>query len=101
MAIIPVILGGSQDLTYANYRAYESLGRVINILAIDPMFDLGTTEQELDSRSYLNKIILHQPNFLFNYTNLGYQTYFVDPGSVGLMKNLYFDIYRLGTSEHN
>lgn len=99
--IIPVILGGSQDLSYANYRAYESLGRVINILAIDPMFDLGATEQELDSRSYLNKIILHQPNFLFNYTNLGYQTYFVDPGSVSLMKNLYFDIYRLGKIREN
>ena len=95
--IIPVILGGSQDLTYANYRAYESLGQVINILAVDPMFDLGTTDQELDSRTYLNKIILHQPNFLFNYTNIGYQTYFVDPGSISLMKNLYFDVYRLGS----
>lgn len=95
-SIIPVILGGGQDLTYANYRAYESLGQVINILAIDPMFDLGATEQELDSKTYLNKIILHQPNFLFNYTNIGYQTYFVDPASVKLMKNLYFDVYRLG-----
>lgn len=99
--IIPVILGGSQDLTYANYRAYESLGQVINILAIDPMFDLGTTDQELSSRSYLNKIILHQPNFLFNYTNIGYQTYFVDPASINLMKNLYFDVYRLGSIRDN
>lgn len=94
--IIPVILGGGQDLTYANYRAYESLGQVINILAIDPKFDLGASEQELDSQTYLNKIILHQPNFLFNYTNIGYQTYFVDPASINLMKNLYFDVYRLG-----
>lgn len=99
--IIPIIIGGSQDLTYANYRAYESLGQVINILAIDPMFDLGTTDQPLSSRSYLNKIILHQPNFLFNYTNIGYQSYLVDPGSVSLMKNLYFDIYRLGKIREN
>ena len=99
--IIPVILGGSQDLTYANYRAYESLGQVINILAVDPMFDLGTTDQDLDSRTYLNKIILHQPNFLFNYTNIGYQTYFVNPGSISLIKNLYFDIYRLGSIRDN
>jgi len=90
--IIPIIIGGSQDLTYANYRAYETLGQVINILAIDPMFDLGATDQKLDSRTYLNKIILHQPNFLFNYTNIGYQTYFVDPASIGLMKNLYFAV---------
>jgi arginase family enzyme len=94
--IIPVIIGGSQDLTFANYKAYESLGQVINILAVDSQFDLGDTEKEINSQSYLNKIILHQPNFLFNYTNIGYQTYMVDKESVKLMKNLYFDIYRLG-----
>jgi arginase family enzyme len=98
---IPVILGGSQDLTFANYRAYESLGQVINVVAVDSMFDLGKNEDELDSRTYLNKIILHQPNFLFNYTNVGYQSYFVDPGSIKLMKNLYFDVYRLGMIRDN
>ncbi len=61
---IPIIIGGSQDLTYANYLAYESLGQVINVVAVDSMFDLGKNEDELDSRTYLNKIILHQPNFL-------------------------------------
>lgn len=98
---IPIILGGGQDLTYANYRAYESLGQVINILAVDPKFDLGKTDQELNSQTYLNKIILHQPNFLFNYTNIGYQSYYVDPNSVNLMKNLYFDTYRLGYIRNN
>ncbi len=99
--IVPVIIGGSQDLTFANYRAYESLGRVINIVGIDSVFDLGKTEQPIDSQSYLNKIILHQPNFLFNYTNIGYQSYFVDPESINLMKNLYFDVYRLGYIRKN
>jgi formiminoglutamase len=99
--IIPIIIGGSQDLTYANYRAYESLGLVINILAVDPMFDLGNTGQPINSRTYLNEIILHQPNFLFNYTNIGYQSYYVDNESVKLMKNLYFDTYRLGKIREN
>jgi len=98
---IPIIIGGSQDLTYANYLAYESLGQVINVVAVDSMFDLGKNEDELDSRTYLNKIILHQPNFLFNYTNVGYQSYYVDPGSINLMKNLYFDVYRLGNIREN
>jgi len=98
--IVPIIIGGSQDLTFANYMAYESLGQVINIVGIDSLFDLGKTDQELDSRSYLNKIILHQPNFLFNYTNIGYQSYLVDPEAISLMKNLYFDVYRLGRIRH-
>ncbi len=99
--IIPVIIGGSQDLTFANYRAYESLGRIINIVAVDSVFDIGKTDQELDSQSYLNKTILHQPNFLFNYTNIGYQSYFVDPEAINLMKSLYFDVYRLGYIREN
>ena len=94
--IIPIIIGGSQDLTYANYLAYENIGRVINIASVDPMFDLGHDEHELNSRSWLSRIILHQPNFLFNFTNIGYQTYFIDQDSLVLMKNLYFDVNRLG-----
>ncbi len=94
--IIPIIIGGSQDLTYANYLAYENIGRVINIASVDPVFDLGHDEHELNSNSWLSRIILHQPNFLFNFTNIGYQTYFVDQDSLVLMKNLYFDVNRLG-----
>jgi len=93
--IIPIIIGGSQDLTYANYLAYEKMGQIINITSIDSHFNLGNAEEVFNSRSYLSKIILHQPNYLFNYTNLGYQTYFVDQAAVDLMKNLFFDVYRL------
>ncbi|MCK5856470.1 MAG: formimidoylglutamase [Bacteroidales bacterium] len=94
--IVPIIIGGSQDLTYANYLAYENMGQIINITAIDSHFNLGNAEEVFNSRSYLSKIILHQPNYLFNYTNIGYQTYFVDQAAVSLMKNLFFDVYRLG-----
>jgi arginase family enzyme len=94
--IIPLIIGGSQDITYANYLAYEDIGRVVNIAAVDPVFDLGHDEHELNARSYLSRIILHQPNFLFNFTNIGYQTYLVNPDAVTLMKNLFFDVNRLG-----
>ena len=99
--IIPVIIGGGQDLNYAVYRAYEHLGQIINLVVIDPEFDLGKDSSELNSQSYLSKIILHQPNYLFNYTNVGYQSYFVDKDAVGLMNKLYFDIYRLGVVKND
>ena len=99
--IIPVIIGGGQDLTYSVYRAYEHLGQIINIVAVDPEFDLGNDSNDIDSQSYLSKIILHQPNYLFNYTNVGYQSYFVNKDAVGLMNKLYFDIYRLGNVRDN
>jgi len=99
--IIPVILGGSQDITYANYQAYQNIGQIINIVSVDSMFDLGKTENELNSQSFLSSIILYQPNYLFNYANIGYQSYFIDPEALKLMKNLFFDTYRLGILREN
>ncbi|MDZ7742702.1 MAG: formimidoylglutamase [Bacteroidota bacterium] len=94
--VFPLIIGGSQELTHACYKAYEQLKQIINIVSVDPLFDLGEKEDTLSSRSYLSKIILNQPNFLFNYTNIGYQTYFVDDQAIELMENLFFDCIRLG-----
>ena len=95
--IVPVILGGSQDLTYPIYQVYENTGKLVNITAIDPRFDIGEEGESINSESYLSHIILHQPNYLFNYTNIGYQTYYIDNENINLMKQLFFDIYRLGT----
>ncbi|HMM11642.1 MAG TPA: formimidoylglutamase [Bacteroidales bacterium] len=94
--IIPVVIGGSQDLSWAIYQAYQQLSKLVNITAIDPIFDLGTENSSLSSHSWLSHIIMSQPNFLFNYTNIGYQSYLIDQQSLDLMSNLLFDTYRLG-----
>jgi arginase family enzyme len=94
--IIPLIIGGSQDLTYAQFLGYKDLEQTINVVAIDSVFDLGNPDEEITNTSYLGKIILYQPNYLFNYSNIGYQTYLVDQAGVQMMNKLYFDVYRLG-----
>jgi len=94
---IPIVLGGSHDLTYANYLAYESLEQIINLLTIDRKFDFGTSlDARLTADTYLSKIMLHQPNYLFHYTNLAYQTYFVSNDLIEFMDQLHFDAVRLG-----
>ena len=99
--ILPIIIGGSQDMTYPMYQVYEPTGKLVNITAIDPIFDLGNDSEGLNSHSYLSHIILHQPNFLFNFTNIGYQSYYVDTENIELMKQLLFDAYRLGSIRQN
>ncbi|CAM1373442.1 formimidoylglutamase [Tenacibaculum xiamenense] len=94
--IIPIIIGGTQDLTYANYRAYDELEQTVNLVAIDSRFDIGTSDEELMSRSFLSKIIMEEPNNLFNYSNIGYQTFFNSQEEIQLVDKLYFDAYRLG-----
>ncbi|MFT5970143.1 MAG: formiminoglutamase [Flavobacteriales bacterium] len=99
--IIPVILGGSQDLTYSQYRAFEPLEQLVNLIAVDKSLDIGDPEHPLDSQSYLNKIILQKPNILFNYSSIGYQSYYVDPHELDLMDQMNFDAYRLGEIKAN
>ncbi len=94
--ITPIIIGGSQDLTYAQFLGYKDLEQTINIVAIDSVFDLGEPDKDLSNYSYLGKIIVHQPNYLFNYSNIGYQTYLVEQDALEMMNKLYFDVYRLG-----
>lgn len=98
--IVPLIIGGGQDLTYAQYLGYEDLEQKVDLLVVDSHFDLeddGFAETiETNSTAYLNKIFLHEPNYLFNYSNMGYQTYFASQDSLRVMEKLYFDIHRLG-----
>ncbi|CAL2086117.1 formimidoylglutamase [Tenacibaculum dicentrarchi] len=94
--IIPILIGGSQDLTYANYRGYDSLEQTVNLVSVDSKFDLGAMNERLRSSSFLSKIIMEQPNNLFNYSNIGYQTYFNSQEEIELLDKLYFDAFRLG-----
>lgn len=94
--IIPVILGGSQDLTYANYRAYDSVMPMVNIVNVDTNFDLGDANLPIKNKSYVGKVIVEEPYNLFNYSTIGYQTYFNSQEEIDLMEKLYFEAYRLG-----
>ncbi len=99
--IIPIVIGGSQDLTYAMYRAYDDLEQMVNVVAIDSKFDFGKNEHSISASSYLTKIIIEEPNNLFNYSNVGYQTYYNSQEEIDLIEKLFFDGYRLGEITNN
>lgn len=94
--IIPIILGGSQDLTYAIYRAYDGIHSMVNIANVDSNFDLGDSSKPIKNNSFVGKIIMEKPYNLFNYSTVGYQTYFNSQEEINLMESLYFEAYRLG-----
>ena len=74
--VFPLILGGSQDITYAMYRSFDQLDQMVNIVSVDSKFDLGNDEVKHTADSYLSKIIVNEPNNLFNFSNIGFQTYY-------------------------
>jgi formiminoglutamase len=97
--IVPIIIGGGQDLTFAQYLGYENLEQKVDLVVVDNQFDIDDDNHDgtaTRSDCYLNKIFLHQPNYLFNFSNIGYQTYFVNQESLTVMDKLYFDVHRLG-----
>ncbi|ESU19766.1 hypothetical protein FCR2A7T_16270 [Flavobacterium cauense R2A-7] len=93
--VIPLVIGGSQDLTYAMYRAYDQLEQMVNVVSVDSRFDFAK-ENGLPANSFLSSMIVEEPNNLFNYSNIGYQTYFNSQEEIDLIEKLYFDAYRLG-----
>ncbi|POY41381.1 arginase [Flavobacterium alvei] len=99
--IIPIVIGGSQDLTYALYRAYDDLEQMVNLVSIDSQFDFGKESESISASSYLTKIIIEEPNNLFNYSNVGYQTYNNSQEEIDLIDKLFFEGYRLGEISNN
>lgn len=94
--LFSLVIGGSQDLTIAQYKSCVSLGKLSNLVCIDSRLDLGLLKNTKPSNSYLSEIINSNPNFLFNYSNIGYQSYLNPQASIKLINDLFFDAFRLG-----
>lgn len=99
--VLPVIIGGSQDLDYGQYTAYESMEKLVSFLNIDAFLDLEEGEGPAANRKHIHKILLHEPNYLFSYTHLAYQSYLIDPASVAVLEKLYFEAFRVGQMRSN
>jgi len=99
--IIPIVIGGSQDLTYALYRGFDDLEQMVNLVSIDNKFDFGKEDAVVSASSYLTKIIIDEPNNLFNFSNVGFQTYYNSQEEIDLIDKLFFEGYRLGEISNN
>lgn len=91
--VIPLIIGGTKFLNYACYKAYEALEKRINIVSINSKVELAHPAKE---PSFIAKIIEDSGKYLFNFTNLAYQSYLSSPREVELLEDLHFDAVRLG-----
>jgi len=99
--VLPIIIGGSQDLTFGQYKGYEDLEQTVNVVTIDHSLDFGTSPNDHSASGYLNSVILHRPNFLFNYANVGNQRYYNQKAVLELMEKMYFDTHRLGEMQQD
>lgn len=99
--VLPLLIGGSHDLDYGQYMAYEDLDKLISLLNVDAFLDMEDGATVSANEQHIHKILLHEPNYLFNYSHLGYQSYLIDPNAIAILEKLYFEAYRIGHLRSN
>jgi arginase family enzyme len=95
-----IILGGSHDLTYAQYQAYAMCKKVIEATVVDALIDLQE-DTTVKSSGFLMDMFTVKPNFLKHYNHIGFQSYFVQPKLLETLDKLRFDCYRSGFVQEN
>lgn len=90
-----VILGGSHDITLAQYAAYIENNQVIEATCIDAMIDLRG-ESHYRTENFLLEMLTGEPNMVKHYNHIGFQSYFIHPRMLETMDKLRFDCYRVG-----
>lgn len=95
-----VLLGGTHDITLAQYFAYKELGKSIEATCIDSTIDLRG-ESSVRSENFLLEILTSEPNMVRHYNHIGFQSYYVHPRMLETMDKLRFDCYRVGVAKEN
>jgi formiminoglutamase len=95
-----VILGGSHDITLAQYFAYKELQQVVEATCIDATINLKA-ENPLRSENFLLEMLTGEPNLVKHYNHIGFQSYYVHPRMLETMDKLRFDCYRVGAAREN
>jgi formiminoglutamase len=90
-----VIIGGSHDITLAQYLAYKSTNQMLEASCIDAYINLSG-ESSMPSENFLMEMFTGEPNLMKHYNHIGFQSYFVHPRMLQTIDKLRFDCYRLG-----
>ncbi len=90
-----VILGGSHDVTLAQYFAYRDAHQLIDATCVDATIDLRG-ESSIRSENFLLEMLTSEPNVVKHYNHIAFQSYFVHPRMLETMDKLRFDPYRVG-----
>ncbi|MDX1906981.1 MAG: hypothetical protein SF053_08080 [Bacteroidia bacterium] len=72
-----VILGSAPELAWGQYLSYENADRLIEYVEVSSRLHMADHEVAPADQAFNHNILTHRPGWLFQYTNLGYQTYFV------------------------
>ncbi len=95
-----IVLGGSNDLTLAQYYAFADDKKAIDAVGVDALIDINL-ESPFRADNFLMELLTTEPNYMRHYNHIGFQSYYVHPRMLETMDKLRFDCFRVGTvKEH-
>jgi arginase family enzyme len=95
-----VVLGGSHDLTLAQYYTYADKKHIVEATGVDALIDLDIHSLNR-SDNFLMEMLTGEPNYIHHYNHIGFQSYYVHPHMLETMDKLRFDCFRLGSVKDN
>jgi formiminoglutamase len=96
-----IFVGGGHDMDFGQFLSYESNGNLINIANIDAQLDMYADDYKGQNQSHIHKILTYEPNYIFHYCHLAYQSYLCGDDSINVLEKLHFESYRLGFIKNN
>lgn len=91
-----IILGGTQELTNSIYKGVKTSCKHITISIVDSHIDSDDDAEDFHSLNYLNQLFKEDQQSLFDISLIGYQGYFVDAEKIDRLRNLNYELLRLG-----
>ncbi len=95
-----IIIGGSHDLTVAQYNACKINKQNIEAVGIDATIDIDM-ESPFKKDHFLMEMFTGGPNYLKHYSHIAFQSFLVHPGMLQTLDKLKFDFYRVGHVKEN
>ncbi|NAW51693.1 arginase [Elizabethkingia argentiflava] len=93
--ILPIVIGGSNDLAYSLFSAINHIYKNLTYVQINHILSLENPDTPLCEKNFLSKILSTEANPIGKYHHLGFQKHANELDALHLMSEVNFDIIRL------
>jgi len=95
-----VVLGGSHDISLQQYLVFKEKQEIVDMTVFDMLADINPGEG-FRFDNHLVDVLTTTPNFIRNFSLIGFQSYYVNPSIVETLHRFGFDCIRVGKARED
>jgi len=96
--VVPIVLGGDDELAAAQFLAYQETKSLVNLAVVDESLLLAESPLAGDRKPVYASLLSPRHSLLFHLGLVGLQSHQTPPASVDFLQQNNFDVVRLGKS---